>query len=328
MTSYRPFRNGDPPALVRLWNAAGLGRGAVAGATVEAFDHLLFAHRHFGRDRVVVAERNGGVVGAALAGFGPTADGARVDRTRGVVAAVLVDPDARRQGVGRELMTRAVAGLRDAGATAITAGAAPPADPFLVGLYGGSEPAGFLNSDPAAAGFAAACGFRPARRIVVLHRDAGEPCSAGFQALAARRKCRLHVREAYEGASWWWATRHGRLDTLRFVLAPKTVFGGEAAPVAAVTLSGLDLYAARWGVRAVGLHGLELADGATAAHGTALLLEVFRRLREQAVDLAEIHADEDDADRLAMLDRLGFRRVDAGTVYELPPDELNTYGDS
>ena len=317
MISYRPFRNGDPPAVVRLWNTAGLGRGAVRGATVELFDHLLFAQQHFRRESLVVAERDGEVVGAALCGFGPGAGGARLDRARGVIAAVVVAPDARRKGVGRELVNRAVAALRAGGAKSITAGQAPPADPFLVGLYGGSEPAGFLDSDPAAAGLMAACGFRPARRVVVLHRDAGDPGRTGFQVLAARRKCLLRVREAYEGESWWWATRHGRLDTLRFELAPKGAAGGTL-PTAAVTITGLDLYAARWGVRAVGLHGLTLAAHATPAHGQALLLDVLRRLREQAVDLAEIHCDEADVDGLAMLERLGFERVDAGTVYELP----------
>ena len=316
MISYRPFRNGDPPAVVRLWNAAGLGRGAVGGATVELFDHLLFAQQHFRRESMILAERDGAVVGAALCGFGPAAGGERLDRARGVVAAVLVEPGVRRRGVGRELVDRAVAALRAGGAETISAGQAPPVDPFLVGLYGGSEPAGFLDSDPAAAGLMAACGFRPVRRIAVLHRDAGREARAGFQALAARRKCHLRVREGHEGADWWRATRHGRLDTLRFELAPKIVAGGD--PAAAVTLSGLDLYAARWGVRAVGLHDLSWTADASPAHAQALLLEVLRRLREQAVDVAEIHCEETDADRLAMLERLGFVRVDAGTVYELP----------
>ena len=316
MTLYRPFRNGDPPQLARLWNAAGLGRGAVAGVTVELLDHLLFSQQHFRRESVVVAEAGGEVVGAALLGFGPGDGGEHCDRTRGVVSAVLVHPDHRGRGIGRECVRRAVERLRTDGAVTVTAGPAPPADPFLVGLYGGSEPAGFLESDPAAAGLMAACGFSPVRRRVVLHRDAAEPCRTGFQTLAARRKCDLRVREAGEGASWWWATRHGRLDTLRFTLSPKMPrAAGPPEPAATVTLSGLDLYAPRWGVRAVGLHGLTWSAAGSPAHAQALLTEVLRRLREQAVDLAEVHADSDDVERLALLDRLGFREVDAGVVY-------------
>ena len=313
MISYRSFRNGDPPALARLWNGCGLGRGAVAGLSVDVLDHLLFAQRHFDPRLVTVAEEGGDVIGWSLAGHGPNAAGTGTDRARGVLAAVLVRPDRRGGGVGRELVRRAVAGLRDRGAETVVAGGSPPDDPFLVGLYGGGEPAGFLDSDPAAAPFLAACGFRPARRIAVLQRDAAERGRTGFQVLAARRKSHLRVSDERPDATWWWATRYGRLDTLRFELAPKSP--APVAPSAGVTLIGLDLYAARWGLRAVGLHGLRLGPGGTPAHAQALLLDVCRRLREEAVDRLEIHADESDADRLALLARIGFERVDAGTVF-------------
>ena len=316
MTTFRPFRNGDPPALVRLWNGCELGRGAVDDLSVDLLDHLLLAQRHFDSRRLLIAEERGVVVGAALSGFGPNANGSGVDRARGVIAGLLVRPDRRRRGIGSELLRRSVADLREAGAESVAAGPAPPLDPFLVGLYGGSEPAGFLDSDAAAGPFFRACGFRPVRRVAVLQRDAAEGGRAGFQVLAARRKSLLRVREGADEPTWWWGTRYGRLDTLRFELAPKTAYrAAPLPPTAAVTLIGLDLYGARWGVRAVGLRDLHVAPGGSPAHAQALLLDVCRKLREEAVDLIEIHADEADADRLNLLHRAGFERVDGGTVY-------------
>ena len=315
MITLRPFRNGDPPGLVRLWNAAGLGRGAVRGVSVDVFDHLVFAQQHFDPRGLTVAVEDGGgkdpIVGFSLAGFGPAESGRGCDESAGVIAAVLVRPDARRRGIGRRLLNAAVEYLRERGAERIAAGAGPGEEPFLVGLYGGSGPAGLLESDPAAAPFVTACGFAPGRRRAVLQRPADGGDRTGFQVLAVRRRSVLRAAKPAGTDSWWWSTRYGRLDTLRFELAPRSA--AQEPATAGVTLIGLDLYGASWGRRAVGLRDL----AGDPAHAHALILEVSRRLREEAVDLLEIHADADDAATLTLLSRMGFEPVDHGTRFRL-----------
>ena len=319
MTTFRPFRNADPPAVVRLWNEAGLGRGAVGGLTIDLFDHLTLAQQHFDpRGLTLAVSDDGRPVGFSLAGFGPAEAGSTCGRTDGVVAAVVVHPDARGAGVGRGLLAAAVEYLRGGGATAIRAGGAPPTDPFLVGLYGGSEPAGFLDSDPAADPFLTACGFVPERRVRVLHRETGGQDRAGFQVLAVRRKTELRVAPRAPSRTWWWSTRYGRLDTLRFALFPRGLPpSAGAAEVAGATLVGLDLFGPTWGRRAVGLRELTTGPGGGPAHQHVLLSEIARRLREEAVDLIEVHADADDAETLELFERAGFEPVDEGTVYKL-----------
>ena len=309
----RPFRNGDPPGLVRLWNAAGLGRGAVRGLTVDVFDHLVIAQQHFRPACVTIAEEEAPdgrrrAAGFALSGFAP----ARPET--GVVEAVVVHPDLRGRGIGRRLMGAAVDSLRDRGATRTLAGPGPAEAPFLVGLYGGSEPAGFLDSDPAARPFAEACGFRERTRYAVLQRPTETPERTGFQALAARRHSALRTAAANPGDRWW-ATRFGRLDTLRFELAPRED-ARKGAATAGITLIGLDLYGPGWSRRAVGLRDLSVGPGGSAAHLQALVSEVTRKLREEAVDLLEIHADAADGPALARLARMGFEPVDHGTTFE------------
>ena len=322
----RPFRNGDPPALVRLWNAAGLGRGAVRGLTVDVFDHLVLAQQHFDPGLLTVAVeagepgsggRNRGVraLGFSLAGLVPAAEGA-TGRT-GTIDAVLVHPDVRGRGIGRRLLDAATDALRERGATRIVAGGGPGEAPFLVGLYGGSEPAGFLDSDPAARPFVESCGFAERGRRVILQRATDSRDRTGFQTLAARRHSVLRTAGPVR-ADRWWGTRFGRLDTLRFELAPRGADAEGAPATAGVTLVGLDLYGPAWNRRAVGLRDLAPGPGGGPPHLHALILETTRRLREEAVDLLEIHADAADGPTLALLARIGFAPVDHGTRFELP----------
>lgn len=343
----RRFRNGDPPALARLWNAAGLGRGAVAGLTVDVLDHLVLAQQHFGPDAVTLAVEEDGLIGRADAprtGGGGTAVGFVLHGLAppvpapglpgepgrvGVIDAVVVHPDARGRGIGRRLVDAAVASLRDRGAGRVALGGGPAESPFLVGLYGGCGPAGLLESDPAAAPFAAACGFAPAGRTAVLQRPTDLRDRAGFQVLAARRHTTLRTAPATRPDRWW-GTRYGRLDTLRFELVPSHRGvgvrtgpgpGGGAGPeetpaAAGVTLVGLDLYGPTWNRRAVGLRDLVTGPGGGPPHLHALILETTRRLREEAVDLLEVHVDANDGPTLALLARIGFAPVDHGVRYE------------
>ena len=133
--------------------------------------------------------------------------------------------------------------------------------------------------------------------------------------LAARRNSVLRTAGPPRPDRWA-ATRYGRLDTLRFELAPRGPRAETAPASAGVTLVGLDLYGPSWNRRAVGLRDLAAGPGGGPPHLHALVLETTRRLREEAVDLLEIHADAADASTLALLARIGFAPVDHGTHFE------------
>ncbi|HEX6984113.1 MAG TPA: GNAT family N-acetyltransferase [Planctomycetaceae bacterium] len=315
---YRRFHNSDPPRLVALWHAARLGRGAAGGFSFDAFELMNFAQRYFDRDGLIVAAdtETGDLVGFAHAGFGPNEDESGIDTGVGVICAVVVRPDVRRQGIGRELVRRAEEYLRSRGAETILAGPAAPFDPFYVGLYGGSQPSGFLESDPDAAPFFAALGYEPVERFAVLQRDlqsGRDPMS--FKVVTIRRKTQLGMAHGPDDPTWWWMTRYGRLDSLRFVLVPKT--GGE--PLAGVTILGLDLYLPKWQERVIGLTDLTVPeDERRKGYGQALLLEIAKRLREELVNRLEAHISESNPGALRTFEAAGFSRVDTGVVFRKP----------
>lgn len=320
MTEYRPFRNSDPPRILALWEQGGLGRGAALGLTNDAFEIVNYSQPYFDKAGLILAEDEGELVGFIHAAISHAVSHAAGDPPTGVIYAVVVHPEHRRRGIGRELVSRAESYLSESGVapgegskSRVLAGPAPPHDLFYCGLYGGVRPCGFLESDPAAAPFFTAVGYGSSQRFASWQRDleaSRDPMNMKIAAL--RRKTELAVADRPGDAQRRWFTRFGRLDSLQFLLVPKS--GGD--PLADATVTGLECFIPRWGRQAAGVTGLRvLADDQEAGYDEMLLVEVCRRLREEQISLIDFTADEADEQTTAMLESTGFVRVDAGVVY-------------
>jgi GNAT superfamily N-acetyltransferase len=209
--------------------------------------------------------------------------------------------------------------LRDRGATQIWAGASPRRDPFYFGLYGGTRPSGFLQSDPLTKPFFEALGYVPVEQHAVFQRElahARDPMNLRIAAI--RRQTELAVADSPNGPTWWWYTQFGRwdsagIDSLRFRLVRK----GSGEAVAGVTVVGLDQYIPHWQRRAIGLVDVFVAESVRGqGYGQTLIVEVLRRLRQQLIDLAEVHAPEANAVACRLIRAAGFERIDTGIVYQ------------
>ena len=313
MFAYRSFRNGDPPHLLKLWHACGLGRGAAHGFTCDALDLLVFSPQYFDPHGLIVATDNGQIIGFVHAGFGCDPSGGDIDTSAGVICVVMVHPAYRRRGIGRELIQRAEVYLRGRGTTEIQAGCAEPRDPFYLVLYGGSEPAGFLQSDPLAAPFITALGYQPVRERWVFQKDLSDRNEAvDFKVVMNRRHLQLALTDDPPMLSPWWVTRYGRLDSIRFVEVPRTA----GAPVAEVTIYGLDLYADKWQERPAGMTRLFVSPELRGkGYAKTMLLDVFRRLREESITSAEIHCEGGDIPAVKLLKGVGCQQIDTGIIY-------------
>lgn len=320
MIQYRHFHNSDPPHLAKLWRDSGLGRGAASGLRCDAFETLNFAQPYFDPNGLILATHEGDVVGMVHAGFGTNDTETGLMLESGVICMVMVHPDFRRQGIGSHLVTLAEDYLSKRGATNIFAGPAEPLDPFYFGIYGGSQPSGFLASDAGADKFLKSLSYEPFERHAILQRDISRQSDpTNMRLVTIRRKMQLAIAHPRDEMSWWWITRYGRLDSVRFQLVPKD--RGDA--VAEVTVLGLDLYLDKWQERAIGLTDLKVVDDQRMqGYGQALLIEVCRRMRDEMVTRVEAHASETNAGALAVLQSAGFERVDTGIVYLKVNEEL------
>lgn len=316
MVEYRRFRNTDPPHLLRLWDDCGLGRGAAEGFRTDAFELVNFSQPYFDPEGLVLAWEDDQPVGFVHAGFGTDETESRLATEYGVICLVMVHPKFRRRGIGRGLIEQAEQYLHRRGAREIQAGQSRRRDPFYFGLYGGARCSGFLQSDQAAAPFLQAVGYEPAERIGIYQRNltmGTDPIH--FKLMAIRRATQLVIADQPTEPSWWWFCHTGRLDSLRFRLAPRK--GGP--PIAGVSVVGLDAYISKWNARAIGLVDVYVRDQDRGkGYGRALLVEVARHMRQELIALGEIHTPDENDVAIAAIQGAGFERIDTGVVYRRP----------
>lgn len=313
MVEYRSFRNGDPPHLVRLWHECNLGRGAADDFTPDAFELVNFSQPYFDPHGLILAHHEGKCIGMVHAGFGADETRSRLSQDVGIICAVMVHPNYRRQGIGRELLQRAEAYLTDRGAQQIQAGESNGRDPFYFGLYGGARPSGFLVTDNHADPFLTNTGYQPSERIGVYQRyiqQSSDPVH--FKLISIRRATELSITDQPASPDWWWFARLGRVDSIRFNLCPKK--GGP--PISSVTVVGLDAYISKWNARCIGLVDVDVSEAEQGkGYGRALLIEVARHMRQELVAIAEIHAPETNEFATKAITGAGFERIDTGIVY-------------
>ncbi len=282
----------------------------------DAFDMLVLAEPYFDRNGLIVACDGKEVVGFVHAGFGANADGTGIGTAAGIICVVLVRFDYRRRGIGRELVRRAENYLTGRGATAIFAGESGRRNPFYLGLYGGAESAGMLESDINAAPFLTALGYQPAERYVLMRRDITEKKDPfDPRMLAIKRAVKFGVMDHPADADWWWMSRQGRFGSLTFILVPNS---GGAAP-AEVTFWEMELQAATRGERTAGITDLKVAEpDRRKGYAKSLLTEVIRRLREELVTRVEVTIRDDNTAALTLFRALQFEQFDTGVVYRKP----------
>lgn len=313
MLRYRPFRNGDPQALAEIWRTQPPERGLMQPMSAGLFEHEVLAKPYFDNAGLIVAVDGDEPVGFAHAAFGPNEGETSLCTRFGVTCLVMVRANFQNRGIGGELLDRSERYLTRMGAEVLYAGGIRPLNAFYLGLYGGCELPGVLDSGPRAQRLFLSRGYKEIDRSIVLHRDL-----VGFRAPVDRKQ--LLIRRNYlvrsipdpTPASWWEACTWGALERTRFELVPSQ--GGAVA--AQATFWSMQPLAASWGVHAAGLLELETSEShQRQGLATFLLGEAFRRLQVEQVSLVEVQTMRHNAAALKLYEKLGFREVDQGAVY-------------
>ena len=193
MLTYRTFRNSDPPVLTSLWRSRAGQPGLLQPVSPELFEQLVFAKLYFDYAGLFLAWDDDVPVGFAHVGFGPTDDESSISTDIGVICTVLVRPGCAEAEVSAGLVDRCEDYLRRRGAKTICGGGLHPINPFYLGLYGGSELPGILDSDATARQAFAARGYQEVERTTVLRRELG-----GFESLVDLRPRKPDDRRVHE----------------------------------------------------------------------------------------------------------------------------------
>lgn len=280
--------------------------------TPSMLEQAILCKPYFDRQGMIVAVRDQQLVGFVHAGFGPADKGAWIARDLGVTCMLMVRPEEAERPLAADLLAHSEEYLRRLGAKVLYAGGIYPLNPFYLGLAGGSELAGVLDSDASRQAFYRSQAYVEIDRVVVLHCDLGafRP-PANRQQLQLRRRVQVEIEFDPCTKSWWEACTLGGLERVRFQM----VAGEGGPPLATTTLWDMEPLASSWGVRASGLLDLEV-DQAYRRQGlaTLLLAETFRQLQLHGVSCVEAQAMAHNHAALALYRRLGFVEIDQGAV--------------
>lgn len=315
MITYRAFRNGDPPRILGLWNASGTGRAFGRANGCDVLEHYLFSKPYFDRHGLIVAEDNGELVGFSHAGFGCDDTYSRLDHSRGTLCMLLVREDRRRQGIGTELAARARDYLRAGGAQQQFAGALHPINPFYLGLYGGSEMPGILESDAAMTALIQRQGYRSIDTCVVFQRRMETaPVIDDNRIPLLRREVDVLVEPWPAPPTWWHACTIGPMISLRYEMVERRT----RLPIGHAWAWEMDAFAARWRCPSVGITQFEIEPD-RRRHGFASLLlhGILKHLFDQRVGIVEVQTMERNEAARGLYQKLGFAAIDKGHAYQL-----------
>jgi ribosomal protein S18 acetylase RimI-like enzyme len=313
---YRTFRNTDPPGLVEVWNAAFTGRGAVRLQGCLWTEFFLFAKPYFDPNSLIIAEADRQIVGFAWTGFGPNDSESALDTNSGVVCLLGVAPSHRRQGIGSELLRRAEMYLRLRGSQNLFAGPMYPLNPYTFGLYGGSNSAGFLDSDPLARPFFEQRGYAVARSCLVFRHLLKKALQVADGRFAAHRLRYKIFTGPFQRTTWWQECILGPVELYEYRLQDKLT--GKVA--AHALLWEMETYVPSWNEHAIGITEIAVAEE-LRRQGLAkfLMAQTLRYLQDQFYNAVEIQIPSDNSTAIQLLRGLGFEQMDAGHVYRKSP---------
>ncbi len=281
--------------------------------SVDVLDRVVLSKPYFDRRGLIVAVREGRMLGFAHAGFGCDADGKLIVE-RGTTCMLMVAPQERAGSLGRELLDQSEAYLQAAGSQHLSGGPFHPTDPFYLGLYGGSELPGVLASDHWLLELYQQAGYHEVGRRAILQREL-----AGFRPPVDRHL--MQIRRSYQveaeldpaPRTWWEACTFGQTDRTRFHLRPRR----GSASAGQVTYWDLEPLASSWGVHAAGLVQLDLTeDGPPPGAELFLVAESIKQLHSQGVTLVEVQLGSGDNARRRLYECLGFQQVDEGIALQ------------
>lgn len=312
MITFDCFRNDDPPRLADAWRGADLGPAALQPMTSADLEAAVFSKPYFDRHGLIVARDGERIVGFAHAAFGPDADRSALDTAIGTTLLVVVPPHERQHEIEDTLLGRCEDYLRARGAATLLGGGTPDLGGFYLGLYGGSDLPGILDSSPGMQEIFHRAGYSVAGRIAVLRRQlAGFRPPVNRLQLAIRRSTTLRVIDEPARRTWWEAATTTGIALRRYELRneAETLLGSAA-------FWDVEPLAHAWGLAMAGLLRVDI-EGERRRQGLAsyLVAEALHDLATEGMTIAETHVAEDNAAACQLFSKLGFQATDRGTIF-------------
>ncbi len=309
----RPFRNIDPPQLAAVWQSRGGQAGFCRAVTVQTIEQFVLNKPYFDPKGLFVAETDGRLAGFAHAAFGANDAEDAISTELGTTCMIVVRPDCENGQLAAGLLDSAEAYLQQRGAKVIYGGGIRPLNGFYLGLYGGSELPGTLETDKVAQQAFLGRGYREIDRTLLFRRDLHT-----FEAQVDRRQMQVRRQMVVEVLAdpplrtWWEACTLGPFELVKFALVPRV--GGSAAATA--TFRRMELVPTAMHAWSLGLIDVWVEE-ASRRRGLAtfLLTEAFRQFIRDGTHEVEVQAMQHNLSAQALYRKMGFQQFGQGSVF-------------
>jgi ribosomal protein S18 acetylase RimI-like enzyme len=309
---FRHFRNSDPPALVDIWQSRARQPGINPAVGLEIFERFVLSKTYFDPEGLILACHGDRVLGFAHAAFGANETEDGICTELGTTALLMVRPDSDENLVASGLLEQSEAYLRRRDAKVIYGGGIRPLNGFYLGLYGGSELPGVLETDTVAQQAFASRGYREIDRTLLFRRNLTR-----FEAVVDRRQMQVRRQMVVEVVmdppprTHWEAWTLGAFELTRFLLVSRT--GGTAAATA--TFRRMELEPTTLHPPSLGL--IEIAvDESARRRGLAIFLlsEAFRQFNRDGTREVEVQAMQHNLAAQSLYRKMGFEQFGQGSV--------------
>ncbi len=273
---------------------------------------------------LIVAEKDGRVVGFVHAGFGPdlpveSAGPLQLCHELGTIAMLVVEPERNDRELVSGLITEAERYLRTRGAKVVYAGGQFPLNPFYWGIYGGTEGSGVLSGHQPFHGVLIERGYQPSGTTVLLEADLTVPEPRDPRCALIRRQTQVEFVDDALAPHWWQCLALGDFELLDARLVSRSN-GATIAHAQAWDMSWFGRIDSR---SRIGLISLEVSpDYRRKGFGRFLVTEIFRHARESQIDVVAVQTAATNAPALAFYASLGFQQVEIATCFRLPAGSL------
>lgn len=312
---FRSFRNADPPHLADVWQRTALGPQAMQPMSTALLETAVFSKPYFDRHGLVVATEDDRIVGFAHAAFGPNAARSALDYETGSIVMLVVPPHEREQEITAGVIDAARRYLHDRGATTVLAGGRPLLGGFYLGLYGGANLAGILDSSPAMQEGFVREGFAAQDRVAVMRRSlVGYRPPIDRVQVAIRRTTQLTAIDEPDRRTWWEAAITAGICLRRYDLRAR-----DTTVIASAQFWDMQPMSAACGVAAAGLLDIRvLPERRREGLAHYLLAEAMHDLASEGVSVIEAHTPTSNAATVGLLGKLDFETASHGTIYREP----------
>ena len=281
--------------------------------STHLFEESVLSKPYFDREGLIVAVEDGKPIGFVHAGFGPNEEETTLETDWGVTCLIMTRPGTCESEIRTDLLRCSEQYLRSRGAMVLYGGCIRPLTPFYLGLYGGAEQAGVLDTDDAIQQLYLSNDYREIDRTFVLQCDLNSfrPVVNRDQ-MAIRRRSKMETLLAPPVTTWWHACVWGQFERTEFRLLDRRT----SEVLASALFRSMEPWANCSGMQALGLIGVEVKpEHQKKGLATFVLSESFKSLRQQGVAMIEAATMIQNQAALKLYQKLGFQRVGSGAVY-------------